>query len=79
MVGPLLLDLAVLVLGLIVVFNPLLFARLLLQVIGVILLYESISDLWAIHRISKLTRAAEQAAESDPPVIEVEVEESDDP
>ena len=76
---PCLLDLAVLVLGLIVVFNPQLFARLLLQVIGVVLLYESISDLWAIHRISKLTRAADQAVESDSPVIEVEVEEADDP
>lgn len=40
------------------VFNPGLFAELLLQIIGVILIYESVSDLWSIHRLAKLSRSA---------------------
>ena len=48
----------ILILGAIVVFNPGLFAELLLQIIGVILIYESVSDLWSIHRLAKLSRAA---------------------
>ena len=55
---PFALDVLILVLGAIVIFNPGLFAELLLQIIGVILIYESVSDLWTIHRLAKLTRAA---------------------
>lgn len=55
---PFVLDMLILVLGAVVVFNPSLFAELLLQIIGVILIYESISDLWSIHRLAKLTRSA---------------------
>lgn len=60
---PLLLDLAVLVVGLVVIFHPTLFAWLLLQIIGAILIYEGISDLWAIHRVSKLAKAAQELIE----------------
>ena len=34
---------------------------------------------WAYDVPESMTRAADQAVESDPPVIEVEVEEADDP
>lgn len=54
---PLLLDIAVLAMGVIVVFNPTLFASFLLQVIGTVLIYESLSDLWTIHRLAKLARS----------------------
>ena len=52
------LDVLILILGAIVIFNPGLFAELLLQIVGVILIYESVSDLWTIHRLAKLARAA---------------------
>ena len=55
---PFALDMLILVLGAIVIFNPGLFAELLLQIIGIILIYESVSDLWSIHRLAKLARAA---------------------
>ena len=42
---PFAVDVLILILGAIVVFNPGLFAELLLQIIGVILIYESVSDL----------------------------------
>lgn len=64
------LDVLILILGAIVVFNPGLFAELLLQIIGVVLIYESISDLWCIHRLAKLARSA---------VIEGEVIDVQDP
>ncbi len=54
----LILDVLILLLGTLVVFNPGLFAQLLLQIIGGILIYESVSDLWSIHRLAKLARAA---------------------
>lgn len=52
------LDVLILILGAIVIFNPGLFAELLLQIVGAILIYESVSDLWTIHRLAKLARAA---------------------
>lgn len=55
--APFALDVLILVLGAIVIFNPGLFAELLLQIIGVILIYESVSDLWTIHRLAKLARS----------------------
>ena len=55
---PFALDMLILVLGAIVIFNPGLFAELLLKIIGIILIYESVSDLWSIHRLAKLARAA---------------------
>lgn len=55
---PFALDVLILILGCIVVFNPSLFAEMLIQIIGIILIYESVSDLWSIHRLAKLTRAA---------------------
>ncbi len=55
---PFAVDVLILILGAIVVFNPGLFAEPLLQIIGVILIYESVSDLWSIHRLAKLARAA---------------------
>ena len=55
---PFVLDILILILGAIVIFNPGLFAELLLQIIGIILIYESVSDLWSIHRLAKLARAA---------------------
>lgn len=68
---PFALDVLVLVLGAIVIFNPGLFAELLLQMIGIILIYESVSDLWSIHRLAKLARAAVVEGE----VIDVQGEE----
>lgn len=59
---PFALDVLVLLLGVMVIFNPVAFARFLLQAIGVILIYESLSDLWTIHRLAKLARAAAQMA-----------------
>lgn len=58
---PLILDILTLLLGVVVIFNPTLFASFLLQVIGLILIYESVSDLWTIHRLSVLARTAAQA------------------
>ena len=55
---PFALDVLTLILGCIVVFNPSLFAEVLIQIIGMILIYESVSDLWSIHRLAKLTRSA---------------------
>lgn len=55
---PFALDVLILMLGAVVIFNPGLFAQLLLQIIGVILIYESVSDLWTIHRLAKLARSA---------------------
>ena len=55
---PFALDVLILILGAVVIFNPSLFAELLLQIIGILLIYESVSDLWSIHRLAKLTRAA---------------------
>lgn len=55
---PFALDVLILILGCVVVFNPSLFAEVLIQIVGVILIYESVSDLWGIHRLAKLTRAA---------------------
>ena len=68
---PFALDVLVLVLGAVVIFNPGLFAELLLQMIGIILIYESVSDLWSIHRLAKLARAAVVEGE----VIDVQGEE----
>ena len=56
--APFALDVLILILGCVVVFNPSLFAEVLIQIVGVILIYESVSDLWSIHRLAKLTRAA---------------------
>ena len=55
---PFALNVLILILGAIVVFNPGLFAELLLQIIGVILICESVSDLWSIHRLAKLAHSA---------------------
>lgn len=55
---PFALDVLILLLGCVVVFNPGLFAEMLIQIIGVILIYESLSDLWSIHRLAKLARSA---------------------
>ena len=55
---PFALDVLSLIFGAVVIFNPGLFAELLLQMIGVILIYESVSDLWTIHRLAKLARSA---------------------
>ena len=55
---PFALDVLILIFGAVVIFNPGLFAELLLQMIGVILIYESVSDLWTIHRLAKLARSA---------------------
>lgn len=55
---PFALDVIILILGCVIVFNPGLFAEVLIQIVGVILIYESISDLWTIHRLAKLTRSA---------------------
>lgn len=55
---PFALDALILILGCVVVFNPSLFAEMLIQIIGIILIYESVSDLWSIHRLAKLSRAA---------------------
>ena len=55
---PFALDVLILILGCIVVFNPSLFAEVLIQIVGIILIYESVSDLWSIHRLAKLTRSA---------------------
>ena len=55
---PFALDVLTLILGCIVVFNPSLFAEVLIQIIGMILIYESVSDLWSIHRLARLTHAA---------------------
>lgn len=57
---PLILDLLTVLLGGLVVFNPALFAQALLQIIGIILIYESISDLWSIIRLSNLIRKAKK-------------------
>ena len=70
---PVLLDAAALILGLIIIFNPLLLAALLLQVVGLILIYQSISDLWTIHRLSRLSRVMDTPIEGE--VLHVE----DDP
>lgn len=67
---PLLLDVAILVLGVMVIFNPTLFAQFLLQVIGVILIYESLSDLWTIYQLSRLARAVSNELS---PIVEAEV------
>lgn len=75
---PLLLDVAILVLGVMVIFNPTLFAQFLLQVIGVILIYESLSDLWTIYQLSRLARAVSNELS---PIVEAEVidvQDSDD-
>ncbi|MEG2958970.1 MAG: hypothetical protein RR828_04460, partial [Oscillospiraceae bacterium] len=45
-------------LALLVIFNPFGALNTLIMVIGGILIYQGISDLWAISRISKATRAA---------------------
>lgn len=60
---PLILDILILILGVMVIFNPTAFAQFLLQVIGAILIYESLSDLWTIHRLAKLSRNALLEAE----------------
>lgn len=60
---PFTLDVLIVILGCVVVFNPSLFAEMLIQIIGVILIYESVSDLWSIHRLAKLTRAAVMESE----------------
>lgn len=54
---PFALNLLILVLGAVIIFNPGLFAELLLQVTGAVLIYESASDLWSIHRLAKLGRS----------------------
>lgn len=78
---PLLLDMAILVFGILVIFNPTLFAAVLLQVIGAVLIYESLSDLWTIHRLSRLAKAAKQVVEEalqDSAAVEAEVVDVED-
>ena len=67
---PFVLDVVILLLGVMVIFNPTAFAQFLLQVIGVILIYESLSDLWTIYQLDRLAHAVIAPA---PPVLEGEV------
>lgn len=75
---PFVLDVVILLLGVMVIFNPTAFAQFLLQVIGVILIYESLSDLWTIYQLGQLARAVTNEIV---PVLEAEVidvQDSDD-
>ena len=58
-----LLSCLTILLGVGAVLNPFDSLTLLLRLIGLVLIYEGISDLWAIFRISSLARAVEHAAE----------------
>lgn len=60
---PLLLSILTLALGLLVIFNPGLFANLTLIVIGIILIYEALSDLWCIHLVSKFNKKVKEVVE----------------
>lgn len=67
---PFLLDVIILLLGVMVIFNPTAFAQFLLQVIGGVLIYESLSDLWTIYQLGQLARAV---SNNIAPVLEAEV------
>ncbi len=52
----LLLSLLSVVLGLVVVFQPFLAAEALVMLIGAVFIYEGLSDLWAIVKVTRLTK-----------------------
>lgn len=53
---PMLLALLVLALGALVIAIPTLFGSILMVIIGILLVYEGISDLWMIYTLSKLAK-----------------------
>lgn len=53
---PLVLSLVSVLLGLLILFRPFLAAEALVMVIGAVLIYEGLSDLWTIFRVSKWTK-----------------------
>lgn len=67
---PFVLDVVILLLGVTVIFKPAAFAQFLQQVIGVILIYESLSDLWTIYQLGQLTRAVSNELS---PIVEAEI------
>lgn len=71
----LLLSCLTILLGVGAVLNPFESLTLLLRLIGLVLIYEGISDLWAIFRISSLARAVEHAAED---IVHQEEEQAED-
>ena len=52
----LILSLVSVALGLLVVFQPYLAAEALIMLIGVVFIYEGLSDLWAIVKVTRLTK-----------------------
>lgn len=60
----LLLSLLTVALGVVAVLNPFDSLTLLLRLIGLVLIYEGVSDLWAIFHISNLTKAMQSLMES---------------
>ena len=53
---PLALSAGSAVLGLVIVFQPFLAAEALVMLIGAVLIYEGLSDLWTIFRVSQWTK-----------------------
>ena len=53
---PLVLSAVSAVLGLVIVFQPFLAAEALVMLIGAVLIYEGLSDLWTIFRVSQWTK-----------------------
>ena len=53
---PLALSLISVLLGLVILFRPFLAAEALVMVIGAVLLYEGVADLWTIFRVSRWTK-----------------------
>ena len=47
---------ALVLLGLVIVFQPFLAAEALVMLIGAVLIYEGLSDLWTIFRVSQWTK-----------------------
>ncbi len=51
-----LLALLVLILGVLVIAIPTLFGSILMVIIGILLVYEGVSDLWMIYTLSQLAK-----------------------
>ena len=60
---PLVLSAVSAVLGLVIVFQPFLAAEALVMLIGAVLIYEGLSDLWTIFRVSQWTNSRANARE----------------
>lgn len=53
---PLILSVVSVLLGLLILFRPFLAAEALVMVVGAVLIYEGVSDLWTIFRVSQWTK-----------------------